>query len=67
MFMAREYCPSCGEEMDYVGGGNWECPECGDELYTGYDEDGESTEECIDEEDVALYRKCRGYDEDDNF
>lgn len=65
--MAKEYCPSCAVEMDYVGGGNWECPDCGDELYTGYDEDGESTEESIDEEDAKLYRKCRGYDEDDNF
>ena len=56
--MAREICP-CGEEMDYGGGGNWECPVCGDELYTGYDEDGESTEECMDADDAALYRKSR--------
>lgn len=65
--MAKEYCPSCGVKMDYIGGGNWECPDCGDELYTGYDEDGESTEECMDEDDAALYRKCRGNDEDYSY
>lgn len=65
--MAKAYCPSCGVKMEYAGGGYWECPDCGDEEYKGYDEDGESTEEAMDEEDAELYRKSRGYDEDDNF
>lgn len=65
--MAKEYCPSCGEEMDYIGGGEWECPECGDELYTGYDEDGESTEECISLDEAAQIWASHGCDEDYTF
>ena len=64
--MAEVYCP-CGEEMYYVGGGNWKCPECGEVLYEGYDEDGESTEECISLDEAALIWASHGKDEDYTF
>ena len=64
--MAEVYCP-CGEEMHYVGGGNWKCSECGEVLYKGYDEDGESTEECISVDEAALIWASHGKDEDYTF
>lgn len=44
--MVEVYCP-CGCEMEYIGGGDWKCPECEEVLYKGFDEDGESTEESL--------------------
>ena len=53
--------------MYYVGGGNWKCPECGEVLYEVYDEDGESTEECISLDEAALIWASHGKDEDYTF
>lgn len=64
--MVEVYCP-CGEQMDYIGGGNWECPECGEVLYEGYDEEGESTEESLSADEAALIWGSRGRDEEDTF
>ena len=61
--MATAYC-SCGYEMYHIGGGNWKCPECGEVLYEGYDEDGESTAESISIEDAALIWASHGKDDD---
>lgn len=58
----RPIC-SCDEVMEYIGGGEWECPKCGATSYEGYDEDGESTEECIDIHDAALIWASHGKDE----
>lgn len=57
-----EYCP-CGWEMDYIGGGRWKCPECGEILYTGYDDNGESTEESLSIDEIALIWLSHGRDE----
>ena len=64
--MESAYCP-CAEEMYYIGGGNWKCPECGEVLYMGYDEDGESTAECISIDEAALLWASHGKDSDYTF
>ena len=67
MSMAEVYCPDCAWEMEYIGGGNWKCPECGEILYTGYDEEGESTAESLSVEEAALIWRSHGKDEDYMF
>lgn len=64
--MVEVYCP-CGCEMEYIGGGDWECPECGEVLYKGFDEDGESAEESLSRDDAAYIWRSRGRDEEDTF
>lgn len=64
--MVEVNCP-CGCEMDYIGNGEWECPECGEVLYTGYDDEGDSTAENLSREEAALIWRSRGMDEEDTF
>ena len=64
--MLEVYCP-CGVEMEYIGRGKWKCPDCGEVLYEGYDEEGESTEESLSVDEAALIWGSRGRDEDDTF
>ena len=65
--MVTEYCPVCGIEMYYIGGGYWKCSECGEVEYFGHDEDGESTEESLSADDASLIWGSRGKDEDYTF
>lgn len=64
--MKNVTCP-CGYEMDYIGNGEWKCPKCGETLYTGYDDEGESTQESLSVDDAALIWGSRGKDEEDMF
>lgn len=62
--MIQEFCPTCGEELVYIGAGDWKCPKCGEELCLGYDDEGESTSECLSSDEAALIWGSSGCDED---